>query len=75
MKTVANPARGAVLSESSDLAPFSATPTPTALMPIKASEVGRSINPSGICMGKGYCESFASAILKAVMMITLRQWK
>jgi hypothetical protein len=73
MKTVANPARGAVLSESSDLAPFSATPTPTALIPIKASEVGRSIKPSGICIGKGYCESFASAIFRVVIMTTLRQ--
>jgi hypothetical protein len=27
--------------------------TPTAAMPAKTAEVGTSINPSGICMGKG----------------------
>jgi hypothetical protein len=50
---------------------LSATPTPTALMPIKAREVGRSIKPSGICTSQGYCKSFASAIFKVVMMTTL----
>jgi hypothetical protein len=41
------------LSSREDLAPFRDAATPTAAMAAKAAEVGISINPSGICIGKG----------------------
>jgi hypothetical protein len=56
------PARGAVFSSRDLAAPLIQAPTASAETAAKPAEVGRSINPSGICMPKFYCKLFASAI-------------
>jgi hypothetical protein len=50
IKVAVRPARGAVFSSSEDFAPRIEMATPAAATTAKAPEVGRSMNPSGICM-------------------------